>query len=549
MNHRTLGTPGALGLAVLAALATLAPGARAAPQAPKVGAYYEDRLDLGFRIKVAKDWEFVPGNPLDPHTIGKFAPPNVATTSAGSLSRVSLNMWLLRFDRRPGRNAKGIEREIGGEKVIVSQPVRKTVVEWVRKDLGEGQAWDEQPKLFPKELRGAKVPAEYWVFTGKATTFTSAEGAADPGEIGCYAAVFHLADDLDVALVGLGPGGKKWSKFEKAFESMARTIQPLEVEARVVDALPDSASPRDRKRAELQERIATDPGWRILETENYFVLTNNEDESFLDELMVRLEAIRSVYETDYPPERARLVRVPEKAEEDRPEGAAPPPAPEDRTIAVKSMLERSRASVVRVCKDLAQYLQYGGPRGTAGYWHSLAEELVIFDDKKSGGRDDTWATLNHEAFHQYIYYFYGNLAPHPWYNEGTGDYYAGCQYKYKKFVPDEFLWRTDTIGRMLNAETYVPLEEFVRWNQAQYYGSNDLGVSRGDCYAQGWSLIWFLRTGAKNRARGWDPAWESILDTYMRVLAETGDLDTAVDQAFAGVDWKAFEGAWKDYIG
>jgi len=88
----------------------------------------------------------------------------------------------------------------------------------------------------------------------------------------------------------------------------------------------------------------------------------------------------------------------------------------------------------------------------------------------------------------------------------------------------------------------------VRWTQSQYYGSNQYDIPGYRVYAQGWSLIWFLRTGAKNKARGWNPAWNSILDTYLQTLAETGDLDKAVDKAFEGVDWQALEDSWKGYI-
>ena len=95
----------------------------------------------------------------------------------------------------------------------------------------------------------------------------------------------------------------------------------------------------------------------------------------------------------------------------------------------------------------------------------------------------------------------------------------------------------------------VPLEDFVRWSKAEYYGQNSLGFEAGECYAQGWSLIWFLRTGEKNKAKGWQSSWGKILDVYLETLAQTGELDTAVDKAFEGVDWEALEKSWASYIG
>ena len=39
---------------------------------------------------------------------------------------------------------------------------------------------------------------------------------------------------------------------------------------------------------------------------------------------------------------------------------------------------------------------------------------------------DSLLVLYHEAFHQYIYYAVGEVAPHDWFNEGHGDYFSGA---------------------------------------------------------------------------------------------------------------------------
>jgi hypothetical protein len=215
-------------------------------------------------------------------------------------------------------------------------------------------------------------------------------------------------------------------------------------------------------------------------------------------------------------------------------------------------------SVVRVCKNWQTYTLYGGPGGSAGYWNWVKEELVLYDDKASGGRRDTWVVLNHEAFHQYIHYFYGELDPHTWYNEGTGDFFSGYQLKHNRFTLDANPWRKTTAQSMVRqgpatkekqGQGYVPLKELVKWSQSQYYGGNPYGIKGGECYAQGWALIYFLRTGGKNKAKGWRPAWDKILDVYLETLVQTGDLDEAVDKAFPFSDeeWEAFENSWKSY--
>jgi hypothetical protein len=320
-----------------------------------------------------------------------------------------------------------------------------------------------------------------------------------------------------------------------------------------------AGSLRARKRMELEQGMASQKEWSLYETPNYFIVSNNDDAEFIEELKVRLEAIRAVYEHQYPPEiakkameRAQAQATAQGGDEGEGAGGAPSAAPapgQEETVATKiDPLEESRTSVVRVCANQGQYMDYGGIKGSAGYWHSGHKELVLYDDKANQGRNFTWLVMNHEAFHQYIYYFYGSLAPHSWYNEGTGDYFSGFEYKRKKLVEGKSQIRERDVQQLIREGRAAPMKEFVRWTQAEYYGNNGMGLDILECYSQGWSLIWFLRTGEKNKAPGWNPAWGSILGRYLDTLVETGDLDQAVDKAFAGVDWNAFEASWKAYI-
>jgi hypothetical protein len=531
--------------ALLAALLPLA--ASAASQEPKPGsAWYEDAVHLGFKLKAPKDWAFTPGSPLDTNLIGKYAPTNGEGVGLGGDAGVFVNVWLLRFDRR--------EKNEGA----------KDIRAWMNSGVEKGVGW-RLLKGYPEALKGTSVPCESFVFEGMSTESIRAYAGArvtgiEAKPIQCYAAVFRLAENLDVAVVGVGPGEKKWHAYEKAFEGLAKTFASIPLAGAGKTKAPAAGDPRGQKRAKLEAEMARTPGWGMLETESYFVVSNSSDEQFLAEVEERLEALRKVFLADYPPEKARLVsrekKDPEAVEKEEGADKANP----ERTVALVNPLEASRSSVVRVCANQEQYIQYGGVPGAPGYWNSAAEELVLFDDRAGGGRGDTWIVLNHEAFHQYIFYFYGSISPHSWYNEGTGDFYSGYEYEHKKFNLKEMPWRIRGIQESLrqgpsqpNSKTgYAPLKEIVRWTQQQYYNNggkqNPYDLSGPDCYAQGWSLIYFLRTGEKKRAKGWNPAWGKILDTYLATLAVTGDLDKSVDQAFAGVDWSALETSWKNYI-
>jgi hypothetical protein len=548
-------------LALPPAATPAAPAVVAAPQEPKAGnSWYEDAVDLGFKMKAPKDWSFVPGSPLERNMVGKYAGSDL---HLGKDALLQLALYLVKFDRRKAKGPPE-KRQFGDMEVELSNEGLKNIEEWVTKAMDEGMQWRkaEGPKPFKGSLDG-----KLYFFDGVSSKFYGTNH--EPQPVRAFAAVFALTPEVDVAMVGVGPGDKKkWRGFENAYENLAKTLQPLAMNA---VAAPVGKDPRSQKRAKLEAEIARSPGWALYETPNYFIISAYDDKGFIEELKLRLEAIRLVYEKDYPPELARMIKVrpkPEAAGEGKPgdepgegepnEGAPAPegePAAEEqdptKTVSGISALELGRLSVVRVCKNKEQYMSYGAPPSSSGYFSSMEQELVTYDDKADEGRDATWAVMNHEGFHQYTFAFFGNTAPHSWYNEGTGDYYSGFEFntKTKRFKAEKNIGRQDNL--LIIRERYVPLKEFVRWTKAQYYGSGGVGkngqpMEGWASYAQGWSLIYFLRTGEK--AKGWQKEWGSILDTYVNKLLETGDTEQAVEAAYKGIDWDAFEKCWLGYM-
>jgi len=218
------------------------------------------------------------------------------------------------------------------------------------------------------------------------------------------------------------------------------------------------------------------PGWKAIDTENYLIVYNEDvKRPLIKQIAKHIEAIRKqIYMPMFPP-----------------------------TTELKAV------SVVRVCKDRAEYHRYGGPGGSAGYWSPGDEELVFYQDKSN--KKDSLRVLYHEAFHQYIHYAVGKVAPHSWFNEGHGDYYAGHNYRGKKFVADVFRWRTGIISNAIGQKTYVPLKEFLKYTQGQYY------ANAGLCYAQGWSLVYFLREVERRKIKRYKQYW-GLLDRYFAAI-------------------------------
>jgi len=521
----------------LCASALLAPPAPA--QSIKPGKPYEETTELGFKVSVPDDWVPIPPDPNEGNIIVKYDPKTlkyVVVDAASDPKRLDLHIWIARFDTNPPRKDKG-----AGDKLELKHR-SKDIQAFVKREVLAGMA--AVTEVSKKDLEVNKIPATEYVYTA----------LIGSEEIRAYAVVFKLNPETSVAWIGLGLGGKKWTKFEAPFREMAKSFRAAEVKANAA-LKPQGDTYRDKRRAELMTDVAkTNGAWKLYETPRYFIVTDYDKKPFLDDLKVRLEGIRDVYESDYPYEKMQEIKA-AAAQAHTGEGKSADPEKEAGKAFTKAVLggidprEASKASVVRVCKNREEYMSYGGSSSSAGYWNFFAKELVLFDDSMDGGKSTGRAVLNHEAFHQYIFYLYGNLAPHSWYNEGTGDFYAGYQLqKNNTFKLEKFAWRKDEIAQAIKQKHFVPLKEIVKWTQSEYYGENKkYGSNPYIHYAEGWSLIYFLRTGKQNHAKGWNDAWDNILDSYFRELGATENLEQSVNKAFDGVDWDALEESWKDY--
>ncbi len=274
-------------------------------------------------------------------------------------------------------------------------------------------------------------------------------------------------------------------------------------------------------------------GWKAEDTDNFIVVYNTTDEPLMRKVCRDIELLRREYMRLFPP-----------------------------------VGELKAVSTVRICKSKDEYHSYGGPPRSAGYWNAAAEELVLYDAeklvKKRQDDSDTFVILYHEAFHQYIHYSAGELSPHYWFNEGHGDYFSGAQVRDGKVRSIGVNpWRIHTIQRAIASSDHVPWAEIVKYERAQYYDPSKAAL----CYAQGWSMIYFLRTAKEVASR---PEWAKILPTYFDTLKatyqdelaklpdaknekarETAGLtarDAAVKAAFLNVDFEEIEDRWRDYV-
>ncbi|HEX6811143.1 MAG TPA: hypothetical protein VF384_05945 [Planctomycetota bacterium] len=299
---------------------------------------------------------------------------------------------------------------------------------------------------------------------------------------------------------------------------------------------------RKKARAELAKE------WRAVDTENYLIVHHSKNEALINQIAREIEAMRALYTELFPPT-----------------------GPMDTL------------SVVRVCRTMEEYHQYGGPPNTGGYWHPGNEELVFFDysytmktldkdERRAMGdrvltNDDSLLVLYHEAFHQYIHYAVGEVAPHDWFNEGYGDYFSGAVVSdttSRVLRVDPSSWRIHLAKDMCEfGEGFVPLAEILKAERAAFYNPARIRFF----YAGAWSFVFFLKHSKEVAAHA---QWSKILQTYfdsvkdgyrdeLAKFGSTPDLQgkmvagfqarkAALAKTLEGLDIAELEKAWRKWV-
>ena len=184
-------------------------------------------------------------------------------------------------------------------------------------------------------------------------------------------------------------------------------------------------SPIDADRLRHREECER-TGWKFTETPHFFIKYDVDKEDFIKEIKEKIEGVRKEYVKYY------------------------------------GDFDMTEIPVLRIVKNSKEYAEYGGHGG--GQWSSATKELIVPCYKETDQKQ-TWIVLNHEGFHQFIYYKCGKVDPHSWYNEGTGDYYGGYRLMNGKFELKPLgSWaggfdRVTYITEGIKKGTYVPLEE------------------------------------------------------------------------------------------
>jgi hypothetical protein len=271
-----------------------------------------------------------------------------------------------------------------------------------------------------------------------------------------YLILFQIPNKLKKVVI---PWTKSVRSFRFPEEGYTRTQEDIEedLEDRDKTRKVDGELLDPEKRARVKARL--EGTWRFIDTPHYLVIYNCDD-GLAKYIAERVEYMREyAFETVFPP-------------------VAPIEA----------------CMIVRVCKEMDEYYHYGAPRGSAGYWSSGDDELVFPDLSQSKKPDPmTIGVMHHEAFHQYIHYaLLENNLP-IWFNEGFAEYFYCVEGKGKKLKFNErHGMRYGVVKSALGEGKLIPLKDFIKMNQRQYYSQASL------CYAQGWAFATWMKNVTKN---------------------------------------------------
>jgi hypothetical protein len=464
-----------LGLLMLLLLVV---GSEAAPIT--LGPRHRDESN-GFQIQIPEKWDQVPIRFQEVALVGKW-------NGREKRGRIAPALFVLRFVKpkeapvTPGAAPAPDKAVPPGWEIMRVQ--EKNVWEYVERFVPEHDITEDDPAF---KLSSKDLVAHLRVYREKVRGDPNDRRTQEFQTL-IVAAEVRTVEPSDVVYgVAYGCSAADEENMMSAFRASIKrfkVLQPGEEEtdgeggaaADAGNIFVDSEKKPEEWRNARKKKLAGLKEWDALDTENYLIVYNKEvKRPLLNQIAKHIELIRAdVYEKIFPPTR-----------------------------------EVKAVSVVRVCKDAEEYHRYGGPGGSAGYWADHDEELVFYQDRAN--RTDSLRVLYHEAFHQYIYYAVGNVAPHSWFNEGHGDYFAGHDCVGGKFIAKPFRWRTGIIADALSQKSWVPLEKFLKYTQGEYYANPGL------CYAQGWSFIYFLREVEKKKIVKYKKYW-GLLDRYFDAI-------------------------------
>lgn len=265
------------------------------------------------------------------------------------------------------------------------------------------------------------------------------------------------------------------------------------------------------------------PGWKVHKTANYDIQYNC-DSAFAVTVGKHMEAILLEYQKFFPLDSFGGGPVTVEGQEKQPSSQ-------------KVTLERMTVKLFGAQDEFNSYAASNGVGGAAAYFSPMQNELVGYKTV-SEGKKLSIHIMYHEAMHQYLHALFGEEVRIPiWLNEGMAEYFFGGEFNDAtgRFTIGLNKVRIDTIRQAARDGSYVPLEKLFQYTQAQYYSNAGL------CYAEGWSIAYFLWTTT-------DAKYKGVIESFMKKLRQTKDAEAAFAETFGKLDIGQLDKDWRDFV-
>ena len=197
----------------------------------------------------------------------------------------------------------------------------------------------------------------------------------------------------------------------------------------------------------------------------------------------------------------------------------------------------SKKMLVRFMDSENTYEQVGGDPRMAGFYNPGSGYLVI----KQLPFYDLIPIVYHEAFHQYLHSFVGDVQIPIWFNEGMAVYFEGMQRDEKsktRALSPKLIKRGKIrmVKDAINTRTQIPLETLLKVTHEEFHDKENEALYYSQTFA---AMFYFMQLSRGKAALN-----------YMKELKKTGDPEAANTKLFGKKmkNLKRIEASWKSYI-
>lgn len=296
-------------------------------------------------------------------------------------------------------------------------------------------------------------------------------------------------------------------------ELPSETSQPFTAEEHVdrMEWLRAQIEARGKRRAELRFKAAQTPGWRLHESEHYFIITNVNEEDTIHELERHLEATRALLHREFPPQ--------------LPIGGPNLPS----------------LNAVRLFRSSSEFREYGGGGVSSGYFSRADRELVLVEDDTGRTPGPPWSNAQQLVAFEHFGSTLGLKDPKApsWVLHGVSGYFGSLE------LQDDGRFELQRQHNLTRIRDHRLGKELPRLGEL--VNRNSRGHSIGFEALQAWSFIVFLHVG-EAEAPVWFETWDGILDRCLDATRRGESPELANVAAFDGVYAPRLEAEWHRWI-